>query len=210
MSKNIWFPLVAAVACQGASALMSLTIPETLPSAVFELNGRLPLLRDTISSETHDEPLPKKSWRNRLKQTKDSFAFVSQDATVATLVCTFLISKVGRQTLNVVLQYVSKRYGWNLATVSTWQSSFGVLSTTDNCKAGLLLSLRAVVNIALFTVILPLITAFALPRMSAVGKDLFIAKASVVFMTLGTLIMFLGATSALMILGKWRNNSEGP
>ncbi|TVY88574.1 Efflux pump, partial [Lachnellula willkommii] len=67
--------------------------------------------------------------------------------------------------------------------------------------AGLILSLRAAVNIALYTIILPYIATLALWRTSPASKDLWIAKASILFMVLGTFILFASATPALMIIG---------
>jgi hypothetical protein len=69
-------------------------------------------------------------------------------------------------------------------------------------QAGLLLSLRAGVNIALFTIILPSITTFALSRTSAASRDLWIGKASIVLLILGTFIMFSSETAVFMIIGK--------
>ena len=66
----------------------------------------------------------------------------------------------------------------------------------------MLLSLRAGVNIALFTVILPYIATFALREISAASRDLWIAKASIVLMILGAFFIFLSATPTLMIIGE--------
>ena len=69
-------------------------------------------------------------------------------------------------------------------------------------QAGLLISLRAGVNIALFTIILPCITTFALSRISAASRDLWIGKASIVLLVLGTFIMSSSGTAVLMLIGK--------
>ncbi|KAG7414554.1 MFS efflux pump atnC [Fusarium oxysporum f. sp. rapae] len=83
----------------------------------------------------------------------------------------------------MLFQYVSKRYGWTLA------------------QAGFLISLRAGVNIALFTVILPFIATYALVSWSATSRDLWIGKASIILLILGNLIIFLSETSVGMIIG---------
>lgn len=72
-------------------------------------------------------------------------------------------------------------------------------------QAGLLLSLRAGVNIALFTIILPYIATFALSRTSAAFRDLWIAKASIILMIMGTFFISSTATPALMIIGEQHN-----
>ena len=58
-------------------------------------------------------------------------------------------------------------------------------------------------NIALFALILPEVAAFALPRVgSASLRDLWLARGSIIFLLLGTFLLFLSATPALMIIGK--------
>ena len=52
-----------------------------------------------------------------MRETLATFDFATRDAVIASLVLTFLISKVGRQSNNILFQYVSKRYGWELSQV---------------------------------------------------------------------------------------------
>ncbi|KAJ9498436.1 hypothetical protein H2202_006123 [Exophiala xenobiotica] len=188
MSKNIWIPLLGAAVFQGCSTAMVLILPETSPlpmpkEAVDDIDPRSPSMGST-TSEPEDHPKSDKRWKNKIRQTIDSFSFVQRDTAVAALVLTFLISKVGRQSTNVLFQYASKRYGWTLS------------------QAGLLLSLRAAVNIALFALILPAIASFGLPRVgSAPLRDLWLARGSIIFLLLGTFVLFLSATPALMIIG---------
>ncbi|EMT63166.1 hypothetical protein FOC4_g10013381 [Fusarium odoratissimum] len=151
MHKNTWIPLLLAVAFQGLSVIVALGLPETLPVVDPKRFGED---ADGISSEStssEQAEIPSKSdgrWGSWLTRNKGSFDFVIKDRALSALVFTFLISKVGRQAANMLFQYVSKRYGWTLA------------------QAGFLISLRAGVNIALFTVILPFIATYAL---TAVG-----------------------------------------
>lgn len=64
------------------------------------------------------------------------------------------------------------------------------------------MSLRAVVNIFLFAVILPVIANYALARMSAASRDLWIGKASIILMIVGSFMLFSSASAAFMIIGK--------
>ncbi|KAH6648823.1 major facilitator superfamily domain-containing protein [Truncatella angustata] len=149
MAKSLWSPLLLALAFQAVAVLMmAVAVPETLP---------VPYAQDH-SSETADSQSATsvrqiagvgtlyEKWQEQVRKASDSFVFLTRDATVAALVFTFMISKVGRQASNILFQYVSKRYGWSLS------------------QAGMLLSLRAAVNIVLFTVILPSIATLALSR----------------------------------------------
>ncbi|KAH8698674.1 P-loop containing nucleoside triphosphate hydrolase protein [Talaromyces proteolyticus] len=71
----------------------------------------------------------------------------------------------------------------------------------NTSPAGLLVSLRASVNIALFTIILPSITACALSGTSSASKDLWIGKASIILLFLGTVIIASSEIAAFMITG---------
>ncbi|OAP62555.1 hypothetical protein AYL99_01782 [Fonsecaea erecta] len=186
MSKNIWIPLFGAVLFQAGSSVMTFTLPETLPLPIPKEavdHSTSPSIA-TTTSEPEDSSNIDKRWKDWIRETKDSFDFVRRDTAVAALVLTLLISKVGRQSTNVLFQYASKRYGWSLS------------------QAGLLISLRAAVNIALFAAILPAIASFALRRIGAAPlRDLLLARGSIIFLLLGTIVLFLSATPALMIIG---------
>ncbi|KAF5542234.1 hypothetical protein FMEXI_7569 [Fusarium mexicanum] len=186
MRKSTWIPLLLAVAFQGLSVILALGLPETLPVLDPKRSGEdaNAVFSDYTSSEQAEVPSKKDGkWGSWLTRNKDSFDFVIKDRALSALVFTFLISKVGRQAANMLFQYVSKRYGWTIA------------------QAGFLISLRAGVNIALFTVILPLIATYALVSWSATSRDLRIGKASIILLILGSLIIFLSETSVGMIIG---------
>jgi uncharacterized membrane-anchored protein len=116
MEKNTWTPLLVAVGFQTLTIVVAFVLPETLPVAVPEtardLSTDPPPLRENALLEPHE---------NWFQQVKESYAFVTRDAAVASLVFTFLISKVGRLANNVLFQYVSKRYGWSLSQASVPQ-----------------------------------------------------------------------------------------
>ncbi|TGJ78963.1 hypothetical protein E0Z10_g9802 [Xylaria hypoxylon] len=181
MKRDTWTPLLVAVGFQVLATIMTLFIPETLPVALSEIKSDSPNSSPISSrSPTRYELGTRRNW---LQQVRESFAFVTRDKTVAALVFTFLVSKVGRQSSNILFQYVSKRYGWDLS------------------QAGLLLSLRAGVNIVLFTVILPLIINFLLAKTHAATRDLRIGQASIVLMTIGAFIIASSASATFLIIG---------
>jgi hypothetical protein len=69
-------------------------------------------------------------------------------------------------------------------------------------QAGLLISVQAIVNLALYMAILPAIATFVLAKFSATSKDLLLAKGSIILSVLGAVVCTLSATPALMIIGK--------
>ncbi|KAG9240674.1 major facilitator superfamily domain-containing protein [Calycina marina] len=181
MSKDVWIPLVLAVLFGGLAAIIALALPETLPIAVLGPPNHID--DATNDSARIDQNKHSIKWKDKIKRGRESFNFVTRDLAVLTLVSTFFISKIGRQANNVLFQYASKKYNWTLA------------------QAGLLISLRASVNITLFAVILPFIMNFTLSGLSPPLRDLWIGKASVVLLVLGTSILFLSQTVFLMIIG---------
>ncbi|KAF9771958.1 hypothetical protein IL306_010370 [Fusarium sp. DS 682] len=187
MHKNTWIPLLLAVAFQGLSVILALGLPETLPIADPKRAGEDADDISSVATSSEQAEASSKSegkWRSWFARSKDSFDFVIKDRTLSAFVFTFLISKVGRQAANMLFQYVSKRYGWTLA------------------QAGFLISLRAGVNIALFTVILPFIATYVLVSWSPTSRDLWIGKASIILLILGSFILFLSETAVGMIIGK--------
>ena len=124
MSIDVWMPLLGAVISVGLATVMLLAFPETLPiRALFQQqsNGAA----NTSGEEGGGKPswFTAKGWTSGIRALKENFGFITSHAALGSLVLTFLISKVGRQSTNILFQYVSKRYGWTLAQVSTPQPS---------------------------------------------------------------------------------------
>lgn len=100
---------------------MTLALPETLKIKDQDEASWHGVALESI--EPHEEDIridhgKDARWKTWLRQTTASFAFVTRNAVVAAIVLTFLVSEVGRQGLDLLLQYVSKRYGWSLSEVS--------------------------------------------------------------------------------------------
>lgn len=53
--------------------------------------------------KTDDEPMTNKTWKGWSWKLSKSFEFVTRDAAVVALAFAFLISKVGRQSSNIIL-----------------------------------------------------------------------------------------------------------
>jgi hypothetical protein len=111
---------VAAVGFNALSVFMALFLPETLPISISEHpsdnSDSSSIVSD--SSERSEEPVKGKTLLSRVRKSKELFGFVTNNAAVAALVLTFLISKVGRQATNILFQYASIKYHWSLSQVS--------------------------------------------------------------------------------------------
>jgi MFS family permease len=117
-------------------------------------------------------------------QFKRSVNFILKDRNVIFLLASFLVSRIGRQAINILIQCVSKRYDWTIA------------------QAGLLLSLCAAVSIILFVAILPALAVYLLRRTGqAAFRDLILARGSGLFLIAGSGILALSFTPGWMITG---------
>ena len=132
---------------------------------------------------------------------------------VVLLVLTFLIASIGRSSLSVFLQYVSKRYGWILANVST--HPFLVLVVFQKTdfelapQANYLISFRAVTSLILLVVVLPMISTMLVDRfgLDAAWKDLAIARTRIILMASGFFIIAVSPIAAKMIMNKHRSTN---
>jgi hypothetical protein len=110
-----------AMVFQALAFLITLVLPETLP--VKEPDGACAISRVASSEGSEDSAAEEENekaetWKAWMHETGKAFGFVTRDASVSILLVTFLVSKLGRQSLNLLLQYVSKRYDWKLSQVS--------------------------------------------------------------------------------------------
>ncbi|KAB8238573.1 major facilitator superfamily domain-containing protein [Aspergillus alliaceus] len=96
----------------------------------------------------------------------------------------FLATYIAKDTLDFLVQYVSKRFNWSLA------------------KANYLISFRALTNLLLFLFVLPTITKILSTQhsMSPPKIDLWISRISSLFGILGPVLLGLAPTPALMVL----------
>ncbi|KAK2879425.1 hypothetical protein FQN49_000885 [Arthroderma sp. PD_2] len=96
----------------------------------------------------------------------------------------FLVLGLGREILDFLVQYTSKRFGWSLA------------------EANYLISFRAAANLILLLLVLPFLTRFFTHylRMSPAHTDLWIARGSSIFSIIGSIMMGLSPSPGLLVL----------
>lgn len=124
MDNGDWLPLLLALAIQQIGILIGLWFPETL-----HLRD-LPEPRDG-DTEPDIELLEKNrspfAIKTQLRNFQDVFTFLRRDAKLGLVIFTFLANRLGRQALNMLIRYASKRYHWKIQkvchTYSTSQSS---------------------------------------------------------------------------------------
>jgi hypothetical protein len=95
------------------------------------------------------------------------------------------VAPFSKHALGLSIRYVSNRFHWTLR------------------KTAFLLSLRAGINIVLLLVILPSISYLLISKLhyTSKTKDLFLARSSIIFLTIGSLLIASSPTISLTILG---------
>ncbi|KAI7551397.1 hypothetical protein KC331_g2580 [Hortaea werneckii] len=163
MANNVWGPLFLGLMFTALSTLVVLLVPETLL-----------VKTDSVSYDPSRPGLPK-SWNSPLQTARvwaghcrETLQSVLYDTKVAFLILAFFVADFGRQSLSLLLQYVSERYNWRIA------------------DASYLLSFRAGAQMVYFLFVLPAIDSWLLHRACwpAKAKDFWLAKLSIGLLTI--------------------------
>jgi hypothetical protein len=198
MRFDAWTPVYLATTLVLVGACLSFFIPETLHSQSAPFDGafeaaaitgeKTPLIssfpENILDRESYTvAETPKRSmWQICYSNFQDAIGVAFQDRRIFTILATFPLHVISRSTMKFLLQYVTQRYSWTMA------------------QAGFLNSLRASVNIVLLVVILPLATKLLLGKLglSNMRKDLSLAKASMLLLTIGSFTIAASPTIALL------------
>ncbi|RAL06660.1 MFS transporter [Aspergillus homomorphus CBS 101889] len=172
MAHNVWIPCFLGLSIQALGTILLMALPETLSFA----RALLPPAESAHECEEEEQTL-----RGRLAK---NFRSIVSDRNVAGLVFGLLVLTISAESVDFLLQYVSKRYGWSIA------------------KSAMLLSLRAAVEFGLLLILGPLLLFLSWPSLrDPQQRDLWVARVSLGFIVLGFLILSLSPTVAPAILG---------
>ncbi|TDZ21047.1 Efflux pump ustT [Colletotrichum orbiculare MAFF 240422] len=175
MGLDVWLSIYVGLGCLVLSIVVSLMLPETLPKK--QTNGPS---EDTQSLPWYDVA------RSELARLGQAVLWVVwREWRVLLLLFTFLLTTLGRFAQEILLQYVTKRYGWS------WS------------QASLLLSVRAFFNLVLLTVLIPSGSYLLIHKWSKSPQftNLSLARASALLLTVGAFVIGLSDTSAAMVFG---------
>lgn len=107
METDLWLAIYIGLGCLVLSTGLSLMLPETLPR---EQRQNAP--ENVESPPWHDKI------RSELAQLAQAISWVIwKDRRVALLLFTFLLTTLGRFAQEILLQYVTNRYGWSWSQV---------------------------------------------------------------------------------------------
>jgi hypothetical protein len=192
MTISPWISLILGTIILALGSSMVVFIPETLH------------LRLSASGTLVDAPLAERDLSPSRKtdnsgsyfatvksQFVDGLNKISSSTTVLhslpiiLLLLTFISQPFEAVSKNLSLRYISKRFQWKLRVAS------------------FLLSLRASINLTLVLAIFPLLSNILMQRFgfSSKGKDLFLARFSIIVLVLGALLIASSGTIGLTIFG---------
>ncbi len=213
MSINLWLPFWIGVGVYLFALPVVMLLPDTrkihassagprnqdVPFAPGEGQSLLhgdELADDVLNDLEPAASLKLSSFTRRLsrviRQAKivlhDYLALFRSSRNVALCLLIFLVTSLSDNNLNVLLQYVSNRYGWTIS------------------QAAYLFSLKAAVNVLLYTFFVPVSLAFLVSRwgFTSVHANFWAQKASIVLLCLGSLAIGLSFNIRLLIASKSR------
>ncbi|KAG8161996.1 hypothetical protein KVR01_007761 [Diaporthe batatas] len=184
MEVNTWLPIWIGLGCFGVSTILALFIPEPprAPVDVSEAPEEATSDIDQINKHSRLSDMV----RSGIHKMGQAVAWIAKrHFHIIALLFTLLLTTFGRFAQELLAQYVTKRYEWSWS-----QSSF-------------LLSIRAFSNLVLLLVLLPLASYLLVSKWSFTGhaKDLWLARASGVLLTIGAFTIGLAVQPAVMIIG---------
>lgn len=121
MAHDVWLALFVGLIVQASGIPFALTLPETLymkPGAKPALEG-ITAERPDSSNEDIDAPVAKRSLflQREWHKARHALHILHQDASLTLVILSFLVFKLGAQSMNLLLPYVSKRFHWPLSKV---------------------------------------------------------------------------------------------
>lgn len=182
MLSSPWLPIGLSLVVMVLVAGTMLLIPETLP----------PRKRNGPGSDTYDDDSPLSAVRSHARELRAQLAtaarMLRQPSLCLVLFAFLCPAPVGMATSTLFVQYVSKRFGWSMASV------------------GYLLSVKTVVNILVIVVAIPglsrLLTSGVLGRsLSARDKDRILARASAFALVAGFALVAAGPSVGAVVAG---------
>ncbi|KAF2277336.1 putative MFS transporter [Westerdykella ornata] len=194
MGKSPWIAILLGFGFIVVASSLALFVPETFEGRKISETATSPSM-DTYQSlppdeESLDDELlgPKQlrstatSWFRHCLQT---FMFVLSHGSVVSLVATFFIADFSRQSLSLLVQYVSERYSWSLARAS-WLTSF-----------------RAGFQLLFYLAVFPATDAWLIQKMGwqAKIKDRRMAKLTIFLIAISFIFLALAPQVWLILIG---------
>ncbi|PQE32712.1 major facilitator superfamily transporter protein [Rutstroemia sp. NJR-2017a WRK4] len=191
MAKSPWIPLILGTCVLTIGSLLILFIPETLNVPPQTTTASQP----NSSPSSHGFPSSSKRQGSLLIRMRDQFSTslrnlissfsILDSVPLILLLGTSIIQPFTIQSVDISLRYVSNRFHFSLR-----YSSF-------------LWSLRAAVQIILYLIMIPSLSYIMTNQLHVPSskKDLYLAQASILILTIGSVLIAASPTLPLAVLG---------
>ncbi|KAE8354939.1 putative MFS transporter [Aspergillus coremiiformis] len=192
MTVQPWIPMLIGCGLVLVALSLILSLPETLgdsPDEISPVDSDVEMPHSEASSS--GEPsfddmhfIPKSSWwialHDRCRQMMSPFSFIFHRR-VLLLLSTFLIYHFNGSSTFFLVQYISTRFAWPLA------------------RANFLISFQPAITIPVFLFLIPYLSKWHLHHLSPATRDLYLARMSILVLTLGTLGISLAPSMIILI-----------
>jgi MFS family permease len=200
----------------GPHATFLVTIPilflAFIPIALYPSEARAEARALMRSPETDDVTADQRRFKDILKQRvhnvfrlmrRDVAPFIFQRSIILGI-SSLAIQKLARPMLQLLLQYMSIKFGWSLSKVSPRAPiGFSFNACLHPTQSAFLTSIQAAAQIVLFVLIVPQLYGWILKRQNDARRaNIALAKISVTFLMLGSLFMALAPVPIAFIICK--------
>ncbi|KAK5994612.1 MFS efflux pump atnC-like protein [Cladobotryum mycophilum] len=177
-------PILVGYAIGLLTCLLILALPETITKKVAVETDSEPDETASLASNGQFS-----HWMeiimNKAAEAVDSFGFLLKSPALMAMVLSFLMNTLGSSSINIAIQYISKRFSISIAS------------------AGYLLTVRAIVTVVVFLFAINMLGKFLTHRYELRGppRDLWLARLTVLFFPLGFLLISIGGHIGLVAVG---------
>lgn len=121
METYLWLPMFLGLGAMILGGMMVIMLPETLTQPPSSPGVFSALDSENVERENSEDHISEAYSFDALVQNgkwiMDEYRSVFVSPIVATLIFTFLINSLGRSSLDLLLQYASRRYHWTISQV---------------------------------------------------------------------------------------------
>ncbi|KAL4929070.1 putative MFS transporter [Aspergillus undulatus] len=191
MTISPWLPYLLSMGTEIVGVLAALAIPETLPKTLDEEEDSTTQSAadsDGVENVVDDNGngqagMFKTFFHPAATQMLHLRDFIWSDRNVLAISVAFFAANAGQQSLNLMLQYASKRFSWSMG------------------EASILKSIKGAINLFLLLLVLPAISHLLNHHFPPAKRDLLIARVSASFLVLGLTLMGLASHPAPFVTG---------
>ncbi|TQV96994.1 MFS transporter [Cordyceps javanica] len=174
MRKSVWVCIYCGASFSAVATLTAFCFPAKTVGA------------KTISEGDASDVTEIQTLRGHVQQVLNAAMWFTRENFLSiSLLSTLLVTTLGRSAPDILLQYVTKRYGWS------WSD------------ASLLLSTHWFITLVLLAIVLPSVTQFLMRTkgLPSQRSDLLLARFSVIASSIGAFIIGLSGTIPFMTVG---------